>query len=53
MCRRENAATTAFGGIAIPHAVEMDAMKTSIAVAISKNGIQWGPIRCILSFCWR
>lgn len=40
--RRENAATTAFGGIAIPHAVEMDAMKTSIAVAISKNGIQWG-----------
>ena len=30
------------GGIAIPHAVEMDAMKTSIAVAISKNGIQWG-----------
>ena len=42
VCRRENAATTAFGGIAIPHAVEMDAMKTSIAVAISKNGIQWG-----------
>ena len=29
-------------GIAIPHAVEMDAMKTSIAVAISKNGIQLG-----------
>lgn len=42
VCRRENAATTAFGGIAIPHSVEMEAIKTSIAVAISKDGIQWG-----------
>lgn len=42
VCRRENAATTAFGGIAIPHSVDMDAIKTSIAVAISKDGIQWG-----------
>lgn len=40
--RREKAAPTAFGCIAIPHAVEMDAMKTSIAVAISKNGVPWG-----------
>lgn len=39
--RRENAATTAFGQVAIPHAVEMDAIKTSIAVAISKKGFQW------------
>lgn len=42
VCRRENAATTAFKDIAIPHSVEMDAVKTSIAVAISNNGIQWG-----------
>lgn len=40
--KRENAATTAFGSVAIPHAVEMDAVKTSVAVAISKQGIQWG-----------
>ena len=40
--RRENAATTAFGNIAIPHAAEMNAIKTSVAVAISKNGFQWG-----------
>lgn len=42
VCRRENAATTAFGDIAIPHSVEMDAIKTSIAVMISNNGIHWG-----------
>lgn len=40
--RRENAATTAFGNIAIPHSMDMDAIKTSIAVAVSKKGIQWG-----------
>ncbi|MFR6361366.1 BglG family transcription antiterminator [Amedibacterium intestinale] len=40
--KRENAATTAFGNIAIPHSVNMDAIKTSIAVAISKKGIRWG-----------
>lgn len=40
--RRENAATTAFGNIAIPHSMDMDAIKTSIAVAISKKGLQWG-----------
>lgn len=40
--KRENAATTAFGNIAIPHSVEMDAIKTSIAVATSKKGFQWG-----------
>lgn len=39
--RRENAATTAFNHVAIPHSVEMDADKTSIAVAISKKGFQW------------
>ena len=39
--KRENAAGTAFGNVAIPHSVEMNAIKTSIAVAISKEGIQW------------
>ena len=39
--KRENAATTAFGNIAIPHSIDMDAIKTSVAVAISKKGIQW------------
>lgn len=40
--KRENAATTAFGCIAIPHSMDMDAIKTSVAVAISKKGFQWG-----------
>lgn len=40
--KRENAATTAFANIAIPHSVNMDAIKTCIAVAISKHGIKWG-----------
>lgn len=40
--KRENAATTAFGNVAIPHSTDMDAIKTSIAVAISKRGFQWG-----------
>lgn len=40
--KRENAATTAFGNIAIPHSVDMNAVKTSVSVAISKSGFQWG-----------
>ena len=40
--KREAAATTAFGNIAIPHSVEMEAIKTSVAIAISKKGFQWG-----------
>ena len=39
--RRENAAGTAFGNVAIPHSIEMNAIKTSIAVAVSKEGFQW------------
>lgn len=39
--QRENVATTAFGNVAIPHSVEMNAIKTSISVAISKRGFQW------------
>lgn len=40
--KRENAATTAFGNIAIPHSVDMNAIKTCVSAAISKNGFQWG-----------
>ena len=40
--KREHAATTAFGNIAIPHSVDMDAIKTSIALAISQKGFRWG-----------
>ena len=40
--QRENAATTAFGNIAIPHSAYMNAIKTSISVFISKKGINWG-----------
>lgn len=40
--KRENVSTTAFGNIAIPHSTDMDAIKTSIAVAVSKKGFQWG-----------
>lgn len=40
--KRENAATTAFGNVAIPHSAEMNAIKTSVAVAVSKKGFQWG-----------
>lgn len=40
--KRENAATTAFNLLAIPHSMEMNAIKTSIAVGLSKEGITWG-----------
>ncbi len=40
--QREHAATTAFGNVAIPHSVDMNAIKTNISVCISKKGIQWG-----------
>lgn len=39
--KRELAASTAFGSIAIPHSMEMEAVKTSIAVAICRNGLLW------------
>ncbi len=39
--KREYAATTAFGSIAIPHSMDMDAIKTSIAVITSKKGLSW------------
>lgn len=38
---REQAATTAFGNISIPHATSMNAIQTTIYVIINKNGIIW------------
>lgn len=38
---RENASSTAFEAVAIPHSVYMDAYKTTISVVISKEGILW------------
>ncbi|MDC9587771.1 PTS sugar transporter subunit IIA [Xenorhabdus sp. XENO-10] len=39
---RENASSTAFGVLALPHSIKMDAVKTCIAVIISPKGIRWG-----------
>lgn len=39
---RENASSTAFGSIAIPHSVHMDAYQTKIGIAVSRSGITWG-----------
>lgn len=41
VCKREEAASTAFGQIAIPHSMKMDAMRTGIGLAISQTGILW------------
>ena len=39
--KREEAASTAFGCIAVPHSMKMDARRTGIALALSKQGITW------------
>lgn len=39
---RERAASTAFVNIAVPHSMEMDALKTCVSVVICKKGITWG-----------
>ncbi|WP_323861525.1 BglG family transcription antiterminator [Xenorhabdus doucetiae] len=39
---RENASSTAFGMLALPHSIKLDAVKTCIAVVISPKGIRWG-----------
>ena len=38
---REQAASTAYDAIAIPHSIHTEADKTTIAVALSKAGIKW------------
>lgn len=40
--KREEAASTAFRDVAIPHAMNMNARQTGIAVAIAPGGIAWG-----------
>ncbi len=40
--KREKAAATVFGYVAVPHSVEMDALKTSVSVLIDPSGIGWG-----------
>ncbi|MBD2814555.1 PRD domain-containing protein [Xenorhabdus sp. Flor] len=40
--QRESASSTAFGILALPHSVKMDAIKTGVAVVISPKGIRWG-----------
>lgn len=39
--KREDASSTAFMNIAIPHPMKMSAFKTSIAIVISPKGIEW------------
>lgn len=39
--KRESLSSTAFDNIAIPHALKLDAKKTSISVLISNKGIRW------------
>lgn len=39
--QRDEAASTAFGRIAIPHSMKMDAFHTKVALALSPSGIAW------------
>lgn len=39
--KREAISSTAFGNIALPHSLKMDAKKTNISVLISNKGIVW------------
>ncbi|MBC2291674.1 PTS transporter subunit EIIA [Listeria booriae] len=41
VCERENASSTRFDQIAIPHSVYMDAAQTSVAVIVNPKGIPW------------
>lgn len=43
--RREDAASTAFRDVAIPHAMNVDARRTGIALAIAPGGVEWGDRR--------
>ncbi len=39
--KREKAATTAFGPVAIPHSMKMNANRTGIAIAVLPSGAAW------------
>lgn len=47
---RDEAMSTAFPNIAIPHSMKMDAIKTSINVMLCPNGIQWDDQRIYVIF---
>ncbi len=47
---RENVASTVFGSIALPHSIEMEAYKTSIAILLSKDGIIWDKNTVYITF---
>lgn len=38
---REELSSTAFSFFAIPHSINMDAKRTTIAFYLNKNGIEW------------
>ena len=39
--KREKAASTAFGDVAVPHSLHMDAKQTAVAVLIAPKGVKW------------
>jgi len=41
---REAMSSTAFGRIAIPHAIKMNAQKTGMFVLVNEKGIEWGDL---------
>lgn len=42
LLERDRASSTGFANIAIPHSINMDAIKTNVCVMICPQGIQWG-----------
>lgn len=42
LIEREQLSSTAFGRVAIPHSLQMSALKTQGYVILAPNGIQWG-----------
>lgn len=42
LLERDHASSTGFANIAIPHSINMDAIKTNVCVMICPQGIQWG-----------
>lgn len=47
---REQLSSTAFGSVAIPHSLTMNANRTGVAIAVNPKGIQWGNNRVTLVF---
>ena len=47
---REQLSSTAFGSVAIPHSLTMNAKRTGISIVVNPNGIQWGSSTVTLVF---